>query len=71
MKVIDKAAKLAPLNQNVLYLRAQILLHLGRTAEAKAEFEKAKSAVAEGEQKEREAFGEKMVPSPELKQPVN
>jgi tetratricopeptide (TPR) repeat protein len=70
LKAIDAAGKFAPSNQNVLILRAQILLHLGRTAEAKAEFEKAKNLVAEGEQKDREALGEKMLPSPELKQSV-
>jgi len=61
---------LAPSNHNVVILRAQILLHLGRTAEAKAEFERAKSLVEASEQKDRESLGEKMVPSPELKEPI-
>ena len=46
-----------------------LLQKLGRREESKAEFQKAKNLMDAAVSKDRDEWGEKMVPSPELQQP--
>jgi len=66
---LDSAEKLAPDNQNIHYIRGQVLLRLGRREEAQTELATAKKLVDAGLSKQRANYGESAVPNPELKQP--
>jgi tetratricopeptide (TPR) repeat protein len=66
---LDAAEKLAPENENIRYVRGQVLLKLGRREEAQAELAKAKEILESSLNKQREKFGDTPVPNPELKQP--
>jgi tetratricopeptide (TPR) repeat protein len=71
LQAIDKAAKLAPENQRVHFIRGQVLQGLGRKDEAQAEFEIAKKLMDKGFTEDREKMEERYVPSPELTQLPN
>jgi Flp pilus assembly protein TadD len=66
---LDSAEKLAPDNQNIHYIRGQILLRLGRREEARAELATSKRLVNASLNKQRAKYGDAPVPNPELKQP--
>jgi tetratricopeptide (TPR) repeat protein len=65
---LNSAEKWAPDNQNIHYIRGQILLHLGRREEAQAELATSKKLVDASLSKQREKYGDAPVPNPELKQ---
>ena len=71
LKALDEALKVVPDSGKVHAVRGQVLQRLGLTEQAKAEFATAKRLMDEGLEKDREEWGEKMVPSPELKQTPN
>ena len=71
LQAIDQAAKLAPENQRVHFIRGQVLQRLGRDDEAQAEFAIAKKLMDQGFHKDREKMEERYVPSPELTQLPN
>ena len=65
LKEIDQAEKFAPESESVHYVKGQILQHLGRTAEAKAEMaEYTKMSSAAREKRHHELEG--AIPNPEL-----
>jgi tetratricopeptide (TPR) repeat protein len=66
---LDSAEKLAPDNQNIHYIRGQVLLRLGRREEAQAELATSKKLVNASLNKQRAKYGDAPVPNPELKQP--
>jgi tetratricopeptide (TPR) repeat protein len=66
---LDAAEKLVPDNQNVHFVRGQILLRLGRREEAQAELATSRKLVDASLNKQREKYGDSPVPNPELKQP--
>jgi Flp pilus assembly protein TadD len=65
---LNSAEKWAPNNQNIHYVRGQVLLHLGRREEAQTELATSKKLVDASLNKQREKYGDS-VPNPELKQP--
>jgi Flp pilus assembly protein TadD len=69
LTALDVAEKLVPDNQNVHFMRGQILLRLGRREEAQAELATSKKLVDTSLSKQREKYGDAPVPNPELKQP--
>ncbi len=71
LQTIDKAAKLAPENQRVHFIRGQVLQRLNRKEEAEAEFAIAKKLMDKGFIEDREKLEERYVPSPELTQLPN
>ncbi len=66
---LDAAEKLVPDNQNVHFVRGQVLLRLGRREEAQAELATSRKLVDASLNKQREKYGDSPVPNPELKQP--
>ncbi|MGH9741431.1 MAG: tetratricopeptide repeat protein [Candidatus Acidiferrum sp.] len=66
---LDAAEKLAPDNQNIHYIRGQVLLRLGRREEAQAELATSKKLLDAGLNKQRARLGGSPIPNPELKQP--
>lgn len=66
---LNSAEKLAPDNQNIHYIRGQVLLRLGRREEAQAELAASKKLVDASLSKQRAKYGDSPVPNPELKQP--
>jgi Flp pilus assembly protein TadD len=65
---IDKTMQLEPRNSSVHYLRGQILQHLGRKDEARAEMREA-SRISNAARSTRQQELESPVPNPELLQP--
>ncbi|MGB7026324.1 MAG: tetratricopeptide repeat protein, partial [Candidatus Acidiferrum sp.] len=65
---LNSAEKLAPDNQNIHYIRGQVLLRLGRAAEGQTELATSKKLLNSSLNKQREKFGDTPVPNPELKQ---
>jgi len=66
---LNSAEKWAPDNQNIRYVRGQVLLKLGRREEAQAELATSKKLVDTSLNKQREKYGDAPIPNPELKQP--
>jgi Flp pilus assembly protein TadD len=69
LTALDAAEKLVPENQNVHFMRGQILLRLGRREEGQAELATSKKLVDANLSKQREKYGDSPIPNPELKQP--
>jgi predicted Zn-dependent protease len=69
LTALDAAEKLVPDNQNVHFVRGQVLLRLGRREEAQAELAASKKLLDAGLNKQRQKYGDAPVPNPELKQP--
>jgi tetratricopeptide (TPR) repeat protein len=69
LTALDAAEKLIPGNQNVHFVRGQVLARLGRREEAQAELATSKKLLDAGLNKQREKYGDAPVPNPELKQP--
>jgi Flp pilus assembly protein TadD len=69
LTALDAAEKLVPDNQNVHFVRGQVLLRLGRREEAQAELAASKKLLDAGLNKQRQKYGDSPVPNPELKQP--
>jgi Flp pilus assembly protein TadD len=69
LTALDAAEKLVPENQNVHFVRGQVLLRLGRRDEALTELATSRKLVDASLTKQREKYGDAPVPSPELKQP--
>ena len=65
---LNSAEKIAPDNQNIHYVRGQVLLRLGRREEGQAELATSKKLLDAGLNKERDKYGDNPVPNPELKQ---
>jgi tetratricopeptide (TPR) repeat protein len=68
LKKMDEALLIVPESGKIHFVRAQLLQKLGRRDESKAEFQKAKTLMDAGVSKDRDEWGEKMLPSPELRQ---
>jgi Flp pilus assembly protein TadD len=66
---LNSAEKWAPDNQNIHYIRGQVLLKLGRREEAQSELATSKKLVDASLNKQREKYGDAPIPNPELKQP--
>jgi Tfp pilus assembly protein PilF len=71
LKKMDEALLIVPDSGKVHILRAQLLQKLDRREESRAEFRKAQTLLDAALSKDRDEWGEKMVPSPELKQSPN
>jgi tetratricopeptide (TPR) repeat protein len=69
LTAINSAVRLAPDNQEVHFLRGQILARLGRREEAQSEFATSKKILNAGLTKRRESLSGNSVPNPELAQP--
>jgi len=69
LTALDAAEKLVPDNQNVHFVRGQVLLRLGRREEAQTELATSRKLVDASLNKQREKYGDAPVPNPELKQP--
>ncbi len=65
LRSLDIAVRLAPDNQNVHFLRGQVLKRLGREAEAKAEMAKTKKILDSAIESDRAAVEEQRVPDPD------
>jgi tetratricopeptide (TPR) repeat protein len=68
LHAVDEAVRLAPDSRLVHFLRGQILQHLGRKDEAKAEFLMAKKLMDQGLKEDREKMEQLSTTNPELKQ---
>lgn len=68
LAALDAAEKLVPDNQNVHFIRGQVLLRLGRRDEAQTELATSKKLLDASLTKQREKNGYAPVPNPELKQ---
>ena len=68
LAAIDAAKKLSPGSESIYYLRGQILQHLGRTAEARAEMEKFTQMSNASREKRHQELESGPVPDPELTQ---
>jgi tetratricopeptide (TPR) repeat protein len=68
LTALDAAEKLVPDNQNVHFVRGQVLLRLGRREEAQAELATSRKLLDASLNKQREKYGDAPVPNPELKQ---
>jgi tetratricopeptide (TPR) repeat protein len=66
LRFIDVAVELAPDNQNVHFVRGQLLKRLGRSEEAKAEIAKAQKIFDSTLASDRDAVEEGRMPNPEL-----
>ena len=66
LRQADAAARLAPDNQNVHYLRGRILTRLGRQAEARSELAAAQKLMNQSLGKARANLGDEAIPNPEL-----
>jgi Flp pilus assembly protein TadD len=66
---LNSAEKLAPDNQNIHYIRGQVLLRLGRREEAHAELATSQKLVDASLNKQRQKYGDTPVPNPELREP--
>jgi len=66
LKEVDQAVTLAPETQGIHFVRGQILQRLGRTTEAKSEFEIARKSLAAGVERDRARSNRETVPDPEL-----
>jgi Tfp pilus assembly protein PilF len=66
LRSIDFAVGLAPDNQNVHFVRGQLLKRLGRSEEAKAEMTRAQKIFDSTLASDRNAVEEDRVPNPEL-----
>jgi tetratricopeptide (TPR) repeat protein len=63
---INAAGKLDPASYTIHYVRAQILLHVGRTQEAKSEMQTYTRMFADAREKGRQALEQSTLPNPEL-----
>ena len=63
---INAAGKLDPASYTIHYVRAQILLHMGRTLEAKSEMQTYTRRFADAREKGRQALEQSTLPNPEL-----
>jgi tetratricopeptide (TPR) repeat protein len=64
----DPAVKLAPASQSAHFMRGQILVHLGRNQDGRAELAAAQKLLNSNLAKDRAAREEDRIPNPELKQ---
>jgi tetratricopeptide (TPR) repeat protein len=63
---INGAGKLDPTSYTIHFVRGQVLLHMGRTQEAKAEMQTYARLFADAREKGRQALEQGTIPNPEL-----